>query len=468
MTAATRILSEFAAGLSYDGLPPEVAERVKLLMLDNVGIALRARFEAGSTPSLVAAAAKLGLAGGTATVIGDTQGYTPPGAALVNGTLAHSLDFDDTHAPGSLHPSAPIVPAALAAAEMSGAGGAQVIAAIVAGYEVQIRLSMALGPSQHYARGFHPTATCGVFGATAAAANVFGLPPGQVERGFGICLSQAAGSMQFLFDGAWTKPFHVGHAAMCGLTAACLAGEGFRGPAQAVEGKDGFLAAYAPNADAGKAVEGLGDVWETMAIAVKPYPSCRFSHAAMDALISLRAANDIDAAEVVTVEIGLPRTGWNIIGDPEADKQNPKNVVEGQFSMPFVAAVALRQGAMDWDDYARHIDDAETLSLCRRVTSVVDPRVEAEFPAQFSGVARVQTKRGLFEAFVVTPKGEPGNFLTAAELRAKFDGLTGPYLDARHGDALAAAILSLEGADDIGRVLRLSRPSGAVRAVAGE
>jgi len=467
MSDTTSTLAEFVAGLSYDTLPSDVAERTKLLVLDMVGIAVRSRHDAESTPALIAAAAQLGLTGGNATVIGDSGAYTPPGAALINGTLAHSLDFDDTHARGSIHPSAPIVPAAFAAAEMTGAGGDRLLAAIVAGYEVQIRLSLALGPSDHYARGFHPTATCGAFGAVAAAASIFGLTAAQIEHGFGIALSQTAGSMQFLFDGAWTKRFHVGHAAMSGLTAACLAGEGFRGPAQAIEGKNGFLNAYAPNPDPAKAVEGLGAEWETMAIAVKPYPSCRYGHAAVDALLRLRAANDIDAAEVTAVEVGLPRTGWNIVGDPEPEKQKPKNVVDAQFSMPFVAAVALREGGMGWDDYARHIEDDETLSLCRRVTSVVDPAAEAEFPGHLSSVVRVTTPRGRFEDFVAIAKGEPENFVTVDELRAKFDSLTAPYLDTGERDALAAALLSLEKAADAGAVLRLSSRSAPARAVVG-
>ena len=143
MTAITHELAEFVAGISYDTLPVEVRERVKALALDVVGITLRASNEAESTPAMVSAAGLLGLAGGAAcTVIGDAAGYTPPGAAMLNGTLAHSLDFDDTHAPGSLHPSAPIMPAAFAAAEMAGADGKAAIAAIVAGYEVQIRLRL--------------------------------------------------------------------------------------------------------------------------------------------------------------------------------------------------------------------------------------------------------------------------------------------------------------------------------------
>ncbi len=468
MTAITRALAEFVAGLSDERLPRQVPERAKLLVFDSVGIALRARHEADSTPSLVAAAQKLGLTGGTATVIGDGAGYTPAGAALVNGTLMHSLDFDDTHASGSIHPSAPIVPAALAAAEMTGAGGAYVLAAIVAGYEVQIRLSLALGPSDHYRRGYHPTATCGTFGAAAAAANIFGLDADVIERAFGICLSQASGSMQFLFDGAWTKPFHVGHAAQSGLTAACLAGEGFRGPGEAIEGKNGFLHAYAPDADPAKAIAGLGEVWETMAIAVKPYPSCRYSHAALDALIDLRAANDIQADEINSVRIGLPETGWKIIGDPEADKHNPKSAVDGQFSMPFCAAMALREGGLAWDHYARHIDDAKTLDLCKRVGSAIDPKAEAEFPGNLSGSVKIMTNRGDFEAFVAVPKGEPDNFFSAAELRAKFDGLVGPYLPAARVDELAARLGSIFKEDDINEVLALTRPVPAEVAAVGE
>src|SRR5688572_33221863 len=213
MAATTRELSEFIAGMSYDALPADVRDRVKALALDTVGIMLRARNDAESTPSMISAAALLGFTGGACTVIGDSAGYTPPGAAMLNGTLAHSLDFDDTHAPGSLHPSAPITPAALAAAEMSACDGRTLIAAIVAGYEFQIRLSLALDPAAHYDRGFHPSATCGAFGAAAAAGRLLGLDAEGHVNAFGIVLSMSAGSMQFLVNGAWTKRSHVGHGA---------------------------------------------------------------------------------------------------------------------------------------------------------------------------------------------------------------------------------------------------------------
>ena len=155
-----------------------------------------------------------------------------------------------------------------------------------------------------------------------------GLDAGQIESAFGICLSQAAGSMQFLADGAWTKRSHVGNAAMTGLIAATLAAEGYRGPAQAFEGKAGFLASHAPNPDPAKAVAGLGETWETMQIAVKPYPSCRYGHAAMDAIIGLRKQHDLRPEDVQEIEVGLPETGWSIVADPLADKHDPQGIAD--------------------------------------------------------------------------------------------------------------------------------------------
>jgi 2-methylcitrate dehydratase PrpD len=380
--AATRELAEFVAGIDYQTLPADVHERVKLLALDTVGIMVRARHDAQSTPAMISAARALGFTGGACSVVGDAESYTPAGAATLNGTLAHSLDFDDTHTPGSLHPSAPILPAAFAAAEMSRSAGKALTAAIVAGYEVQIRLSLALDPAAHYDRGFHPSATCGAFGAAAAAGRLFELDAERQAHAFGIVLSMAAGSMQFLVNGAWTKRSHIGHAAMCGLIAATLAREGYQGAQDALEGKWGFLHAYAPAADAARTSHGLGQRWETLRIAVKPYPSCRYGHAAIDGILALARTHEIRADDVEEVTVGLSEPGWKIIGDPEPTKQAPKSVVDGQFSMAFCAAVALRTGGFVWDDYARYLGDPATLALCRRVRAYVDTEAQAAFPEQ--------------------------------------------------------------------------------------
>ena len=445
MIPVTEKLADFAAGLTADGIPPRVARRAKLLVMDLVGIALRARHDADSTPPLLRAVSSLGLGSGSAGVIGDPEGYAPPAAALLNGALGHSLDFDDTHAAGSLHAGAPVVPAVLAAAQVCGASGRDVLAAIVGGLEITTRLSMALGPADHYDLGFHPTATCGTFAATAAAGRTFGLTPSEIENAFGICLSQAAGSLQFLENGAHTKRFQVGNAAMNGLIAASLSREGLRGAARAIEGRYGFLHAYAPNADPEKAAAGLGREWETMRIGVKPYPACRYTHAVLDAAIALSKEHGIGPTRIRAVEVGLPRKGVDVTGEPQERKRRPMSVVDGQFSMHFVLAVILREGRLIWDDYTAHLSDPETFALMERISVGSDARAEAEYPRNMSGSVKITMDDGAaHEAFVAVPRGEPDNFMTDEELREKFSSLVGPYLPGEAEEALYGTIMGLE------------------------
>ena len=262
----TSELSAFTASLTLDRLPAAVIERTKLLILDMAGNAIRARHDAESTPPLLRAVQAMGLKPGKARVFADPDGFTPAGAVLVNATLAHSLDFDDTHAAAIVHAGAPVIPAALAAAELAGASGADMLAAIVAGYEVALRLALALPAGAHYDRGFHPSATCGAFGAAAAAGRVMGLDAGAIASAFGIALSQSAGSLQFLANGAWTKRFQVGWASMAGFAAAILAREGFKGASDPIDGKHGFLRAYAPAPLPERVVQDLESVWELMAM----------------------------------------------------------------------------------------------------------------------------------------------------------------------------------------------------------
>jgi 2-methylcitrate dehydratase PrpD len=299
-----------------------------------------------------------------------------------------------------------------------------------------------------------------VFGATAAAGKLLGMDARGIQSAFGIALSQAAGSMEFLADGAWTKRSHVGQAAQNGLICAVMAAEGFKGVERAFEGRAGFFHAYAPNADPARAVESLGQTWETLRLAVKPYPSCRYSHAAIDGIVALMREHRFTADDVEEVEIGLPETGWKIIGTPADTKAAPQSVVDGQFSMPFCAAVALREGGLGWDDYNKHLHDDATRALCRKIKTSVDARAQAAFPANMSGVARIKTAAGTFEIFVTTPKGEPANFLTDAEFRTKFDGLCAPYLGNDKAERLAHSLLALEQANSIQAVMALSQGDG--------
>jgi len=434
--------------------------------MDLVGNIVRARHDAESTTSFISAVRAMGMAAGNSGVFGDACRYTPAGAAFLNGALAHSLDFDDTHAAGSLHPGAAVIPAALAAAEMVGASGADVLAAVIAGYEVTCRIALALPASEHYDRGYHPTATCGAFGAAAAAARVFALDADGVANALGTVLSQAAGSLQFLANGAWTKRFQVGWAALNGLMAATLVREGFKGASEALEGKHGFMRAYAPSPTPERALQDLGMVWELMNTAVKPYPSCRFGHAGIDAALALRAANDIKPSEITSIRLGLPKSGMLLIGAPADKKANPQNVVDAQFSGPFVISAALATGAMGWDSYALLRDDA-VRGLLPKVECVFDPEIEAEFPANMAGKLTIEARGQRFEQKVVVPKGEPGNFLSEQELRAKFAGLTDSVLGSDRATSLAAAVLAIDRTASVSSLIRRAAPLMAAR-LAGE
>jgi 2-methylcitrate dehydratase PrpD len=455
MANETATLAAYVADLRYDDIPAEVAARAKALTLDFLGSAVRARRDAESTPSLLATLAALGLDGaGAATVCGDTRAYTPAVAALLNGAFGHSLDFDDTHADSSLHPSAPVVPAALAVGEIVQASGRDVLAAIVAGYEVCCRLGNALDPTSHYARGFHPTATAGTFGAAAAAAKLYGLSAERIVAAFGVSGSQAAGSLQFLLNGAWNKRYQVGAAAMNGVIAATLARNGFIGATEAVEGRHGLLVGYSDDAHPDKAVAGLGQIYETMNIGVKPYPSCRYTHAAVDALIALRREHNLTPDTVRRVEIGLHRNGITLTGDA-ATKRHARSVVDGQFSMYFTAALALDQGSFGWDDYAR-LGDPAIEALADRIEVVQDARLEGR-SHPFGARVSIDAGGGTLERLVPDPSGEPSLFPDASAMRQKFLQLARPVLDGG-AERFADAILALDTFARVDAVTALARP----------
>jgi 2-methylcitrate dehydratase PrpD len=448
-------LARFGAAVALPGLPVEVVGRARLLVLDLIGSIVRGRHDAESTAPLLGAARALGLGAGHAGVFGDPCRWIPAGAAFLNSAFGHSLGFDDTHGAASLHPGAVVIPAAIAAGEMAGASGAEVLAGIVAGYEVTCRVALALPVHAHSERGFHPTATCGTFGAATAAGRVLGLDAAGIESALGIALSQTSGSLQFLVNGAWTKRFQVGWAAMSGLVAATLAAEGFRGAAAALEGPFGFLRTHAPEPQPERAVQGLGTTFELMRTAIKPYPSCRYGHAGIDAALALRAAHDLRPEQISSVTYGLSQAGVQRIGEPAAKKADPQSVADAQVSAPFGIACALATGAMEWDSY-RLLHDPSIRGLMPKVRCVHDAGTASLGPmaGRLTVVARGET----FTRLVTTPIGEPENFPSVEDVRRKFEALAMPVLGAERTNRLADAVLALDTLGDIARLARLGAP----------
>jgi len=267
--------------IDFNHLPPGVVDRTKYLLLDYLGVAAR-----GALSDSAAAARKmvanLESVPNGATVIGTQQTASPPYTALLNGIAAHSIELDDVVNEASLHPGVTVMSAALAAGHMANCSGKRLIAGIVAGYEVAIRLGIGLDPAAHYARGFHPTATCGTLGSAITAAKILDLNAVEMKNALGISGSQAAGLMEFLSDGAFTKRFHAGWAAHSGLLAALLAREGFTGPGSVIEGKFGFLKSYSDRPAPARILSDWGTPYQVLKTSIKPHACCRYKQGPID------------------------------------------------------------------------------------------------------------------------------------------------------------------------------------------
>jgi 2-methylcitrate dehydratase PrpD len=440
----TRQLASFCHGLRYEMLPPEVVDRAKYFFLDYLAVAVRGSLSDSSQP-LYQIAAELGVGNG-GTVLGRGEKAAFPYAALANGTSAHSIELDDTHQGGSIHLGVSVFSSALAVAEHVGANGQDFIAAVVAGFEVAARLAMALRPKEHYGQGFHPTATCGAFGATVAAGKLLHLSENRLLSALGIAGSQAAGSMEFLTDGAWTKRLHPGWAAFSGIHAALLAREGFVGPATIVEGKDGFLKAYSPNPDPRKVIDGLGADFQILQTAVKPHACCRYTQAPIDATLAVTLRHDLKPNDVRAVTVGMLETGIPVICEPAVRKRQPLSVVDMQFSLPFGVAVALVKRRAGLEEFTLEmLNDPEVRALMPKVGYARDPELEKNYPKEWPTWVRVTLQNGKeVSAHVRFPKGDPENPLSWGELIEKYHTLVGAVWGQQKLDAVREAIQRLE------------------------
>lgn len=419
---STERLVDHALGVDYAGLAPETRDRLRRHVLDLVGVSVGARAVAASSPSVLDGTARLAGAGEEATTVaGDRRPAAD--AALVNGALAHSLDFDDTHRASSLHPGAPVVPAALAVAEREGADASRFLEAVSAGYDVTCAVGRAVNPDAHYDRGFHGTATAGTFGAAAAAGVVAGLDREALLDAMGVAGSQAAGSLQFLQNGAWNKRLHPGLAARRGVEAATLAAAGFDGAADPLDGEYGFFTGYSGDPDVG-AVASVDDGPAVLDTALKPYPCCRYMHAALDALVDV--ADAVGPADVESITVDLPAPGVRLTGDPVERKRRPANLVDCQFSMPFGAALAIDRGAADFEAFldAQHDLEDPALRALMDATEVVTTDAVADlFPERWAARVVVETPSGRLERTVETARGEPEHPLGWDAVESKFDDL---------------------------------------------
>jgi 2-methylcitrate dehydratase PrpD len=425
----TQEIAKYCNELKFQQLPEEVVDRVKYFFLDFIGVACRGSQE-NSSKSIYRFVREMGCGHQQGVIIGTKERAPYLYSALANGTSAHAIEMDDVSNESSLHPGAVVFPAALATSEMVKGAGKKFIEAVVLGYEVMIRLGKALGAENSYQRGFHPTGTCGSFGSSVAASKILGLHEQGLLSALGIAGSQAAGSMEYLAQGAWTKRFHAGWAAHSGMIAAQLARKGFRGPISIIEGRDGFLHAYSNGADPSKVLEGLGSGFEILCTSVKPHGCCRYMHPPIDAILKIVKGNDLPPEKVEKVRVGILRAGAHLIAEPLEEKYSPQSIVDAQFSMPFGAAIAVlyRKAGLEEFHFSK-IRSEEVKRMMRRVECVTDPDLEKTFPKQWCATAEIFTKDGKRHFTKVEYcKGDPENPLSWGELIEKFHDLSSRFM----------------------------------------
>ncbi len=455
-TAAER-LGDFCADLAWEDLPADTCVRVVELTLDLLGVAIRGSTES-STRAVVKVVSGYPKADG-ASGIGCQSRLVPAAAALLNGSAAHAVELDDVTRESSLHPGASVIPAALAVAEDRVVDGRAFLEAVIAGYEVVIRVGNALNPSSAYARGFHPTGVAGAFGAAAAAARLMGLDGSGVARSIGIAGTMAAGSLEYLSDGSWTKRLNAGWAAHVGIVAADLAAAGFTGPVSALDGRLGALRAYTDAPRPELLTKGLGESYLITRVAIKPYACCRYNHGLIDGALRIRTKHGIDPLGVRRIRLGVLTAGALLVAEPISDKRTPRNTVDAQFSAPFSAAIALVYGAAGVSLYKQPIiDDPRIRALMDITDCYTSPELDSAYPERWPAAVEIEMRDGrVFEERVEFALGEPENPLSDEALMLRFRELVGDRLPRSATQRLADTVLGLAGAPSVRPVASILR-----------
>jgi 2-methylcitrate dehydratase PrpD len=456
-TSPSEALAAFAATTGYQKIPKEVVQKQKELTLDLLGCALGA-VRAPEAVHAYAALADLEADNGPSVVWGAGRRASCPGAALVNGILGHTLELDDTHAEGCIHPATVVVPAALATAEKTGATGKELIASIVVGYEVAIRVAIAVDPVSHRMHGWHATGTCGVLGAAAAAGSLLKLDAARMGWALGLAGVQHTGTWIFTDDGSMCKRFHAGQAAQGGVLAAFLAKAGFTGPRRILEAPDGGLfMAVSDKSDPERIFRGLGEVFEAAVTAPKPFSCCRHEHSTLHGVLKIVEKHHVKAGDVKEVRVKTNSSAYRSVGKIV----EPKTVAESQFSLPFSIGLALVDGRVFHDQFTpeRFIDPA-VLAVARKVKVVLDPEVDSRYPKHWSADVEIETGSGVFREFVGDPPGEPGNPLPESYIRDKFRHLAKAALSDETAGKMEEMVLSIESVSSVKQLSSLLSATG--------
>jgi len=438
-------LAEVVVNIQFDELPSPVIEQAKMCILDLLG----SIYAGIDTQPIKIISDMVKEIGGTpeATIIGDDIKTSSLLAAFYNAAAGHVVEMDDLHRTSILHPGAPVIPAALAIAEREKRSGKELIQAIVAGYEVAIRIGEAAGPT-HY-EFWHTTGTCGTFGAAIAAGKLLELDQERLIAVLGNAGTQAAGLWEFLIDGAMSKQLHTGKAAMNGVLAALLAQKGFTGAKKILEGEKGFLRATSTDYNLDKITENLDpDLknFKIMSDSFKPYASCRHTHSAIDATLELVRKYNLKPKDIQEINVQVYSGAYALL-----DGVTPTTPYAAKFCLPFCVASALKHRTLGLTNFTpQALNDPEIHQLMNKVHMQINSELDREYPEKWPALVKIKSQTGtILKTMVEYPKGDPENPMTKDEIIDKFQGMTGVSITIPQKEWIINQILRLENVEHI-------------------
>ncbi|MPZ55831.1 MAG: hypothetical protein GEU91_04885 [Rhizobiales bacterium] len=453
MASYSRLLAEWFLGLRHDDLPSDIVETTQLRLLDTIGIMLAA------TALPIGQAARAGAlamgSGASSRIVGFGDRCSAMVAALVDGTLAHAMDFDDTHDPSLVHCSAAIVPAALAVGEMMEVSGKELLLGVAVGNEVSCRLG-SVAPMAFHKRGLHPTGLLTGFGASMIAGRMMGLDAPRLQAAMGIHGSQAAGLLEAFSDGTWVKTLHPGWAAFSGIAAVHLAGHGFTGPAAVLEGGRGLFAALASEPDGGirydRLTSDLGREWEFRRSSVKPYPCAQVIQPFVDLALAAHREG-LRSADVAKVTSPIAKQYIGVVAEPRSAKLRPVTPTHARVSLQYCVAAALHLGhcgpAAFMDDI---IGDPAILRLAERIIVPADHSPAA--PGQLRASLVIETHDGRrLESVQEHHRGSAENPISRMEVESKFDANADHLLSIEQRQELRSMIDDIAGLASVARLV---------------
>jgi len=430
-------LATYAVGQRAQALSPNVQHHTKRAIIDWFAALLPGGAMTPATSVVASLAEDVGH--GSATLYPSGARATARTAALVNGTAAHTAEFDDIFRDAIYHPGAPVIAAALAAAQHVGAGGEMLLRAVVVGYEISTRIAVALTPA-HY-KYWHTTGTVGTFGAAAATATVLELDRVQIAHALATSATFAAGLQQAFRSDAMSKPLHAGRAAEAGMLAAMLAQHGVTGAADMLEGERGLGRAMSADCDWTAAVAELGSHYNITTMTIKNHGCCGHTFAAIDGALALRDREQFRPQDIERLEVETYQTALDVTGNFA-----PTTEFEAKFSLPFVVASAFVHGSVRLDAFShQRLAHPEVRRLMGVLELRASPELDASFPRRRAARVIVHARGGgRFEYFQPTRKGDPDLPLTDAELDHKYRELAGPVIGNARANRLLEKLWELE------------------------